>query len=64
MTCQSLLSWKTFCMKCQSLFSGKNINLSSAEFAQRVLKVMLIIIAKRYKKIVYNIVLLRNSMKI
>ena len=34
---------ETICMKCQSLFSGKNekniINLSSAEFTQRVVKV-------------------------
>ena len=34
---------QTICMKCQSLFSGKNkkniINLLSAEFAQRVVKV-------------------------
>ena len=26
-------------MKCQSLLSGKNINLLSAKFAQRVMKV-------------------------
>ena len=33
---------ETICMKCQILFSGKykkNINLSSAELAQRVVKV-------------------------
>ena len=34
---------ETICMKCQILFSGKNkkniTNLSSAEFAQRVVKV-------------------------
>ena len=33
---------KTICMKCQILFSGKNkknINLSSAELAKRVVKV-------------------------
>ena len=34
---------ETICMKCQILFSGKNkkniINLSSAEFAQRMVKV-------------------------
>ena len=34
---------ETTCMKCQRLFSGKNkkniINLASAEFAHRVLKV-------------------------
>ena len=39
-------------MKCQSLFSGKNkkniINLSSAEFAQRVVKVKLIAISPMF----------------
>ena len=40
----------TICTKCQSLFSGqnkKNINLSSAKFAQKVVKVK-ITRAKRY----------------
>ena len=36
---------ETICMKCQIMFSGKNkkniINLSSAELAQRVVKVKL-----------------------
>ena len=33
-----------FCMKCQSFFSGKskNINLPSAEFAQRVVRVKML----------------------
>ena len=38
---------KTICMKCQNLFYGKNkkniINVSSAEFAQRVVKVKVLI---------------------
>ena len=35
------------CMKCQILFSGKNItNLSSAELAQSMVKVMLHILSK------------------
>ena len=41
MSCK--LSLETICMKCQSLFfiekSEKNINLSSAEVAQRVVNV-------------------------
>ena len=39
----NILCNETICMKCQSLFSGKNrkniINLSSAEFAQRMVRV-------------------------
>ena len=39
----TLSTLETICMKCQILFSGKNkkniINLSSAENAQRVVKV-------------------------
>ena len=38
-----IVSSETICMKCQILFTGKNkkniINLSSAEYAQRVVKV-------------------------
>ena len=38
-----IVSLETICTKCQNLYSGKNkkhiINLSSAEYAQRVVKV-------------------------
>ena len=41
---------ETICMKCQILFAGENkkntINLSSAELAQRMVKVNLIILGK------------------
>ena len=52
------------CMKCQSLFSGKNekniINLSPAEFTQKVAKVIAIQTDPKRKKI-YLIYLIRTS---
>ena len=34
-----IVSWGDNLHECQSLFSGKNKNLSSAEFDQRVVKI-------------------------
>ena len=48
------------CMKCQILFSGKNkkniLNLSSAELAQRVVKVK--VLSKSLAEIILNFALL------
>ena len=52
---------ETICMKSQSLFSGKNkkniINLSSAEFAQSVVKVKMHTKYHIYPKFLHNICL-------
>ena len=60
MKCQNLFSGpkETICMKCQILFSGankKNINFSSAENAQRVVKVEEILAFVYYCWIVNNL---------